>query len=193
MVLESLIPNNLPKPMTRCLGWWRSLLGSLRFPRSTTVSMLTGVLLPTEACHDWVQRRGRKLCAWIFVRRFVALFLHSCSSSPRFVLFSNSEGLAPWQIIVCSMHLLRLTKTLGVIMLLKMTGSWKPQSFLARCWIWFPDAAWRQMTTACHSHGCGTRDVTILAPSHIATFMPGPSDHPWIWCQDLGVLRQWGL
>ena len=24
-------------------------------------------------------------CAWIFVRRFVALFLHSCSSSRQFV------------------------------------------------------------------------------------------------------------
>ena len=52
MVLESLIPNDLPQTNDSLLV--------LRFPRSTTVSMLTGVLLPTEACHGFL-RKGR-LC-----------------------------------------------------------------------------------------------------------------------------------
>ena len=118
------------------LGLMKVVAGLVAFPKvdhsinahrgsaaNRGVSWLDATKGEEVVCLDfwWFLFVGSLLCFFILVLPlgglcFAAWFWFN-------MLVPTSEGLAPWQIIVCSMHLLRRTKTLGVIMLLKMTGN----------------------------------------------------------------------
>ena len=133
----------------------------------------------TDRGMSWVFTKGEVVLGFLFVGSLLCFFILvlplgslcvCCLILVQHAFFPTSEGLAPWQIIVCSMHLLR---QLAWSYFWTWQGLGNHSLFLLVAGFDFlmqHDDKWH---AACHSCGCGTRDVTILAPSHIATLCQG--------------------